>query len=134
MTNPYKPAAYTSLAPYLIVEEAEATVAFLEDVFSAELLRVYQHEDGSLMHAELRIDDTVLMLANAAEQWPAQPANVHIYVPDVDATFAKAVEAGATIVQEPVQKGDPDKRGGATFGGVTWWVATQVGEPSGVAS
>ncbi len=134
MSTPYKPAGYTSLASYLIVDEAEATVAFLREVFSAESLRIQKDENGRLMHGEVRVDDTVLMIANSAEQWPAQSANIHIYVPDVDATFAKAVEAGATIVQEPVQKGDPDKRGGVQFGGITWWVATQVGEPSGVAS
>jgi uncharacterized glyoxalase superfamily protein PhnB len=53
---------------------------------------------------------------------------VHVYVRDVDATYRRALEAGATSVQEPVQKGDPDKRGGVKdAGGTTWWIATKVG-------
>jgi uncharacterized glyoxalase superfamily protein PhnB len=51
-----------------------------------------------------------------------------VYVADVDATYRLALETGATAVQEPVQKGDEDKRGGIRdAGGTTWWIATRVG-------
>jgi uncharacterized glyoxalase superfamily protein PhnB len=53
---------------------------------------------------------------------------VHIYVPDVDATYGKALAAGAESLQEPAQKGDPDKRGGVEAGGIMWWIATQLEE------
>lgn len=80
------------------------------------------------MHAEVRIDDTVIMMGDAAEGWPAAPAHVHIYVLDVDATYKRALEAGATPLQEPTQKDDPDKRGGFKYPiGTSWWIATQVG-------
>lgn len=46
------------------------------------------------MHAEVRIDDTVVMMGEATGDCPVQPAHLHIYVPDVDATFARAVECG----------------------------------------
>ena len=55
-------------------------------------------------------------------------AHVHVYVPDVDASFEKAKQAGGKVVQEPVQKDDPDKRGGITDpSGITWWLATTQG-------
>jgi uncharacterized glyoxalase superfamily protein PhnB len=56
------------------------------------------------------------------------PAHVHVYVPDVDATYAAALAAGATSVQTPDQrKDDEDKRGGVKDpGGTTWWIATRV--------
>jgi PhnB protein len=61
-------------------------------------------------------------------QWPATSTNVHIYVPDVDATYAKAIAVGGVSVQEPIQKGDPDRRCGVRdAGGTTWWFATMVG-------
>ena len=83
---------------------------------------------GKVMHAEVRIDDTVLMLADSSDGWPAHPVNVHIYVPDVDATYQRALAAGAESVQAPVKGDDPDKRGGVKdAGGTTWWIATQVG-------
>jgi uncharacterized glyoxalase superfamily protein PhnB len=69
------------------------------------------------MHAEVRIDDTVVMLADGALAWPPITSHVHIYVPDVDATYKCALEAGATSVQAPVKKDDPDKRGGVKDSG-----------------
>jgi len=52
------------------------------------------------------------MVTDATEGWPEMPAHVHVYVADVDATSARALEAGAIGMQEPVQKDDADKRGG----------------------
>lgn len=79
------------------------------------------------MHAEVRIDDTVVMIADGGEGWPPVPSCGHIYVADVDATYKRAPEAGAASVQEPVKKEDEDMRGGVKdAGGATWWIATQV--------
>jgi uncharacterized glyoxalase superfamily protein PhnB len=126
MTN-YKPAGYTSVSPYLIVGDASATIDFLARAFDAVELRRFPAPDGRLMHAEVRIDDTVVMLADATDDWPALAAHVHVYVRDVDAAYRRALEAGATSVQEPVKKDDADKRGGVKdSGGTTWWIATKV--------
>jgi PhnB protein len=123
----YKPNEYTSVAPYLIVPDAVRTIDFLIQVFDAVPLRRFARAGGGIMHAEVRIDDTVLMLADSTEESPAAPYNVHIYVPDVDATYGRALAAGATSVQEPSQRGDPDRRGGVQdHSGVTWWIATQI--------
>jgi uncharacterized glyoxalase superfamily protein PhnB len=123
----FKPESYNSVSPYLVVDGAQATMDFLVTVFGAERLRIVPGDEGRLRHAEVRIDDTVVMLADALEGWPAVPAHVHVYVPDVDAIFRRAVEAGATVVQEPVRKDDPDKRGGfRDAGGTTWWVAQEM--------
>lgn len=128
MSQTYKPDGYTSAAPYLVVEGAARTIEFLQQVFDAQRLRVYEAPGGRLMHAEVRIDDTVVMLADAAPEWPAVPAHVHVYVPDVDETWRRAMAAGAAEVQAPVRKEDEDKRGGfKDSGGTTWWVATKVG-------
>jgi PhnB protein len=123
-----KPKGYNSASPYLIVDGADQTIEFLKKVFDAEELRRFTSPSGQVQHAEVRIDDTVIMIADGAEGWPPIPAYVHIYVPDVDATYKRALAAGATSVQEPVQKDDPDKRGGVKdSGGTTWWIATTVG-------
>jgi uncharacterized glyoxalase superfamily protein PhnB len=123
-----KPEGYTSVSPYLIVDDAGALIDFLARVFDAKELRRFPDESGRLMHAEVRIDDTVLMLADSVEGWRSSPAQIHVYVPDVDETYRRALEAGASKVQEPVQKEDEDKRGGVVGpGGITWWIATRVG-------
>ncbi len=124
----WKPEGYNSASPYLIVSDAKATLVFLRAAFDAEPLRVYARPDGTLKHAEARIDDTVVMLADATEAWPPVPAHVHIYVADVVASYGRAIAAGGKSVMEPEQKGDEDKRGGVQdAGGTTWWLATQVG-------
>jgi len=123
----FKPQGYNSASPYLIVNGAQATIDFLVAVFDAKPLRVILGESGKLGHGEVRIDDTVVMFCDAIDGWPAAPAHVHIYVADVDLTYARALQAGATPVQEPIQKDDPDKRGGfRDAGGTTWWVSQQV--------
>jgi uncharacterized glyoxalase superfamily protein PhnB len=128
MSDAHKPEGYTSVAPYLIVNGADGTMAFLERALGAKMLRRIASADGKVMHAEVRLDDTIVMIADAVEGWPAVPAHVHIYVQDVDATYARALEAGATSVQAPVKKDDNDKRGGVKdAGGTTWWIATRVG-------
>ena len=124
----YKPAGHTSVAPYLVVDGAARTIDFLVQVLDAVELTRIPGPNGGVMHAEVRIDDTVVMLTDGAPGFPTQPAHVHVYVADVDATYRRALDAGATSVQAPVQKGDPDKRGGVKdAGGTTWWIATKVG-------
>jgi len=127
MNIAYKPEGYTSVAPYLIVDGAEGTIAFLKQVFDAVELRRFSDADGGITHAEVRIDDTVVMLADGAEGWPPMATSVHVYVADVDETYRRAIEAGADPVQEPVRKEDEDKRGGVRdAGGTTWWIGTKV--------
>jgi uncharacterized glyoxalase superfamily protein PhnB len=123
-----KPEGYNSVSPYLIVDGAGELISFLTSVFDAVELRRFPDDSGRLMHAEVRIDDTLVMVADSTEGWPPASAQVHVYVPDVDETYRRGVDAGADVVQEPVQKGDEDKRGGILGpGGVTWWIATRVG-------
>jgi PhnB protein len=67
------------------------------------------------------------MLADGGDGWAPMSAHVHIYVSDVDATYQRAIAAGAMSVQAPIEKEDEDKRGGVKdVGGTTWWIATKV--------
>ena len=127
MPTPFKPPGYSTVSPYLLVTDAAATIAFLIKVFDAAELRRIPDAAGRIMHAEVRLADTVIMLADSSDTWPPMPSYVHIYVPDVDATYQKALAAGAASVQAPVKKQDEDKRGGVKDpGGTTWWIATKV--------
>ncbi len=95
MQSQYKPANYSTVSPYLIVNDADATIDFLKRVFGAIELRKFPDESGKLIHAEVRIDDTVIMLADPVPpDWLPLSSHVHIYVRDVDATYRKAIEAG----------------------------------------
>ena len=128
MDDTFKPGGYNTVSPYLIVDGAGRTIDFLKTVFGAVELRKFPDEKGKLLHAEVRIDDTVVMLADGGGAWPPIPSNVHVYVADVDDTYRRSLEAGAASVQEPLKKDDEDKRGGVRDpGGTTWWIATRVG-------
>ena len=125
----YKPEGYTSVAPYLVVDGAVRTINFLVRVFGATELRRINTPDGRVRHAEVRLDDTVVMVADGQAGWPPIGAHVHVYVPDVDAAYERALAAGATPVQAPAKKDDPDRRGGIKdAGGTTWWISTPVDE------
>lgn len=115
------------MSPYLICHDAEGLIAFLAAAFGGELQRRFDHPDGSLMHAEVRIDDSVVMLGGGATPTETSDVHIHLYVPDVHATFARAVEAGATVVATPIRKRDGDDlRGGVRdASGTTWWIATR---------
>jgi uncharacterized glyoxalase superfamily protein PhnB len=128
MPDSFKPDGYTSVAPYLVVDGAARTIEFLQRTFDATELRRFADPSGKVKHAEVRISDTVVMIADGNDAWLPVAAHVHVYVPDVDATYRRALEAGAASVQEPVKKEDEDKRGGIKdAGGTTWWIATRVG-------
>lgn len=124
----YKPDGYTSVSPYLILDDCEAALAFIKSVFGSDPLFIFRGDGDAIAHAEVRIDDTVVMMG----QMSGGPgAHVHVYVPDVDAVFAKAVAAGGQVVQPLMEKGDGDRRGGvADPTGTTWWLSTQM-QPRG---
>ena len=81
----WKPETYPSLSPYLVCRDGNALIAFVEQAFGGVVQRRFDRPDGSLMHAELRIDDSILMLGSVATQGPPPEANVHLYVPDAQA-------------------------------------------------
>lgn len=122
----FKPEGYTSVAPYVIVVDARAHLDFLDRVFEGDRLRLIERNDGSVKHAEYRIDDTVVMFGEAPIS-DNTAAHLHVYCPDPDAVFARALDAGADIVQALTDQGDGDRRGGFEGPpGAFWWVAQQI--------
>jgi PhnB protein len=126
MSQSYKPDGYASVSVYIMASQAQRVIDFLAEVFAARPRRRFDRPDGAILHAEVQIDDTVVMIADA--EAAAFPVWLHVYVPDVDATYKLALAAGGESVEAPNQKpGDPDRRGGFKDpAGNTWWIATQV--------
>jgi PhnB protein len=128
MSIDYKPNNYNSVSPYFIVRGAQKFIDLMIKVFNAKELRRYDNPDGTIMHAEIQIDDSVLMLGDASDKFPPVPLVMHVYVPNVDDIFNKAINAGCEIIEQPKEReGDPDRR--ATFkdfAGNMWSVGTQL--------
>ena len=122
---PYKPEGYNDVSAYLLVADAEATLAFLPAAFAAAPLRITRRDDGTIRHAEVSIGDTVLMMGQTSH---GTPSNVHVYLPDVDAAMARAIAAGASEVQPPTDRDSGNRLGGVTApDGTTWWLSTEIG-------
>jgi PhnB protein len=128
MDRPYKPQGYSSVSAYVVANDAQGVIDFLIKSFDARQTRRYDRPDGSIMHAEVQIDDTVVMVADGGDDNPAFPIWLHVYVPDVDASYRRALDAGGLLVDKPKQReGDPDRRAGVKDpAGNTWWIATQI--------
>lgn len=94
-----------SLTPHLICDDASSAIAFYKKAFHAVELSRLPGPDGKLMHASLRIGDSILMLVDEMPQWGAlgpkslkgSPVTIHLYVEDVDGVVARAEAAGATV-------------------------------------
>jgi len=121
------PEGYPTVIPYLMVQEGQKFIGFMETVFGARLIEQFLQPDGRIGHSELRIGDSVIMLSEVAEAQQATPVMLHFYVEDVDAVFRSAIAAGAEVIAEPAQHFYGDRSGGCRGpGGNTIWIATHV--------
>jgi len=128
MKKDFKPRDYNSVSPYFIVDEPQRLIDLLKEVFNAKEKRRYERPDGSIMHVEVQIDDSIIMLSGASEQFPANTHLMHVYVENVDETFEKAIALECQSVEAPKQReGDPDRRGTfQDFAGNVWSIGTQL--------
>ncbi|MEM6429628.1 MAG: VOC family protein [Deinococcota bacterium] len=127
MKQSFKPQGYASVSAYIMVDGAQQVIDFLTDVFDAKQLRRFDAPDGSVTHVEVQIDDTVVMFSDASQDVPAFPVWLHVYVPDVDATYQRALDTGAPSVKPPDQQDGIDRRAAVKDpAGNTWWIATQL--------
>lgn len=126
--NSFKPQGYNSVSPYFIIQEAQKFIDLMKAIFDAKELRRYERPDGSIMHAELQIDDSVIMLGEASEEYTATTFWMHVYVPNAKALYEKSLLLGCEGIESPVNKeGDPDTRGTfKDFAGNMWSISTQT--------
>lgn len=131
MSVNYKPEGYHTVTPYLVVEGASHLIDFLKQAFDAtELLRM-PHENGTIGHAEIKIGDSIIMLADGSAEHAAQPCMICLYVEDVDASYKRAIEAGATSIREPQDQFYGDRSGGVKdASGMQWWIGTHIEDVS----
>ncbi|MBZ6077462.1 VOC family protein [Microvirga puerhi] len=123
-----QPDGHSTVSAYMMADDAQRAIGFMTDVLRGETLIRMNRADGSIMHASVRIGDSVVMVSDGTADYPAFSVWLHVYVPDVDETYARALENGAVSVQPPSEKGDGDRRCGVKDAtGNTWWLATHVG-------
>ena len=127
----FKPAGCQQVIPYLVVAEPEQTVDFVKTVFGAKETHISRDQQGRIMHASVEIGDSVLMIGGAMAEYPAMPATVYIYIPDVDAAYRRALSAGAKSLREPADQFYGDRSGGVVdINGTQWWLGTHIEDVS----
>jgi PhnB protein len=125
------PEGYHSLTPVLTVEGASDLITFLKEVFDAKEEEVYKGADGRVVHAELTIGDSIIMLSDANPQFPAFGSMVNVYTEDVDAAYKRALAAGAISLREPSNQFYGDRTAGVKDKHDNqWWIATHIEDVS----
>ena len=124
MENVNIPEGYPQLMPYLIVEGAAEFISFTQKVFGATEKFKTMRDEQIIMHAEVSIGDSVIMLADATEQFAAQNAGMFIYVDNCDKVFQKALDNGATTLMEPADQPYGRSGGVKDAFGNTWWITS----------
>jgi uncharacterized glyoxalase superfamily protein PhnB len=119
------PEGFHTVTPYLMLDNASKEIEFMKKAFGAEELSRLARPDGGVAHAQVKIGDSILMISDTTKEHPAQPCMMYIYVRDVDAAFERAIKAGGTSVQKPMDMFYGDRSGGLKDpSGMHWWLGT----------
>ena len=125
------PDGYHTVTPYLTVPGVAKVIEFLKRTFDATSAECHTTPDGRIMHAEVRFGDSVVMLGEPMTPDAASPANLYVYVKDVDATYKRALAAGGKTIMEPANAFYGDRKAGVKdSSGNQWWIATHVEDVS----
>jgi uncharacterized glyoxalase superfamily protein PhnB len=126
-----KPAEYTTITPFLYVSNVSRLLKFLKEAFHAEERMQYFAPDGAIMHAEVKIGDSMIMMAERSVNYPEMPCMLYLYVDDCDEVYDRAVVAGGKGLREPADQFYGDRSGAVTDPcGNQWWISTHIEDVS----
>jgi PhnB protein len=120
------PDGYHAVTPYLTVRDAPKVIEFLQQAFGAKISHEpIKRPDGTIMHAEVTIGDSPVMIGEESEMAKATTSSLYLYVPDVDGVYQRAVKAGGNTVMEPMDMFYGDRSGAVKDpSGNSWFIAT----------
>jgi PhnB protein len=121
------PKEMQSITPYLHPKGAAALIDFVKRAFDADEVERHQDPEGTVHHAKIRVGDSIIAMGEAHGPYQPMPPALHLYVPDTDATYKRALKAGAISIDEPVDQAYGDRYAGVRdpFGNV-WYIATHL--------
>jgi PhnB protein len=119
------PFGYHSVNPYVVVQDANTFIAFLVETFDGTEQSREVSADGVIEHADVLIGDSLVMISEASDRYPARPCVLFVYVDDVDLTFERALSNGAKALRAPEDQPWGDRVGGIVDSFENrWWIAT----------
>ena len=121
------PDGFHTVTPYLVVDNAGKVIEFLKKAFGAQETHRSKRPDGGIMHAQVKIGDSMIMLADATKEHKATPCSIYFYVKDTDAWYNQAIKAGATSIMPPANMFYGDRNAGVKdASGMQWWIGTHI--------
>jgi uncharacterized glyoxalase superfamily protein PhnB len=118
-----------TVTPYLIANDAAGLIEFVKKAFGGKELMRFGLPSGKVMHAEMKLGDSRLMIADPPGA--PFPAMIHLYVENVDSVYKSAIKAGAQSIREPANQFYGDRSAGVKDSwGNTWWIATHIEDVS----
>ena len=125
------PEGLHSVNCYLTVEGAAQVIEFLQRAFGATDVERHLLPNGRIVHASVRIGDSIVMLGDAPEASQARPCNLTVYLDDVDAAYQRALDAGAKSLREPANRFFGDRVAGVEdCAGNNWWITAHIEDVS----
>ena len=129
MTSQVIPDEFHTITPYFTVQGAARLIEFLQQAFEAVEVRRSTMPDGTIMNAELRIGDSMVMLGEAppaSSDVKPLTSMLYLYVADADSVYQRAVKAGGKSIREPADQIYGDRVGAIEDAwGNQWWIATR---------
>ena len=123
----YIPKGLNNVNVYMHPLRAEPVIGFLKRAFGAQEMAKYASPDGVVHHAEIRVGDSVVEMGEAHGKYQPMPTMFYLYVPDADATYRRALAAGATSIHEPADQPYGDRVGAVTDAfGNQWYMGAHV--------
>ena len=122
------PEGFRSVTPYFHPRGASEMIDFLKQAFDAEEVVRYSDDQGTVNHAALRIGDSMVEMGEAHGPYRPVPMAIYLYVPDADAIYQRALQAGAASISTPADQPYGDRNAGVQDRfGHTWYIATHLG-------
>ena len=118
---------YPTVTPYLIVKDAKRLIEFLQKAFDFQEVTKHLQPDGDIMHAEMILGDSMIMLGDASEVYPPNPTMIHLFLDDCDSFYQRALNAGAVSIREPKDQEYGHRSAGVRDqSGNQWWIASDI--------
>ncbi|WP_439555082.1 VOC family protein [Dyadobacter sp.] len=122
------PNGHQAVMPYLMLDKAILFKDFVTQVLGGEVVSTHFQEDepALIKHAEVRVGESTIMFCDSRAEWPAQPANLFVYVENADDTYQKALQSGATSMMEPADQDYGRSCGVTNPCGNVWWITSVI--------
>lgn len=125
------PEGYHTVTPFLLVEDAEQLIEFIQKAFGGTVNYMMKSDDGKVRHSTVKIGDSLVMISSGTEQFQSMPCMLHLYLEDVDSVYEQALLAGGKSLRKPENQFYGDRSAGIQDKwNNQWWMATHIEDVS----